>query len=304
MAHTPTAAAPATPMSLTHLVIPHEQLAAAIRAAFDTLVALLNDKKAHLRERRLAAVAILRLASPPAPSQRTRSGSDVGGGPPHNPSPPSAPTPRAPDAGPESAKVRVPAPQPPPSPSCSEEGEGGGGRGEGSVPTTPSSLPKPIVHPRALRAAKLAHEIPRAHYPRPAHIDSRRRSSEHDPPTAPPSAPPTTCFHSIAVSEEGAAPSPDDPHPRKGRAIEVGSSDFDVIDTWRWHRSPKRTSMARPGAVGCGALEEEEGVEALTPTLSLRQSPKGGEPRVCVAYRWIGTPAPPRPPGSPTGESP
>ncbi len=65
MAHTPTTAA--MPLSLTHLVIPADQFAAAIRLAFDTLVALINDKKAHARERRLAAVAIFRLASPPAP---------------------------------------------------------------------------------------------------------------------------------------------------------------------------------------------------------------------------------------------
>ncbi len=125
MAHTPTAAAPATHMSLTHLVIPHEQLAAAIRAAFDTLVALINDKKAHLRERRLAAVAILRLASPPA--QRTRSVSD---GPP--PSPITAP---------------------PPSPSGSAEGDVWGGRGEGSPPPSPSSLQRPVDDLRANRTA-------------------------------------------------------------------------------------------------------------------------------------------------------
>jgi len=134
MATTPTAAA----MSLTHLVIPHDQLAAALRAAFDALVAMLNDRKAHPRERRLAATAILRLAPKTLP-----------------------------DAGPESSKARVSPPSPHDAPRADEAGATSlspcaptkvEGRGEGSSPTPSSNLQRPVDH---LRAHRVATHVPR-----------------------------------------------------------------------------------------------------------------------------------------------
>ncbi len=51
-------------------LIPPDELARAIRLAFDTLVSLLTDPKTHPRERRLIACTLLRLtATPPSPSQ-------------------------------------------------------------------------------------------------------------------------------------------------------------------------------------------------------------------------------------------
>jgi hypothetical protein len=94
--HTAAAALPAPSLAD---IIPLHELTAALRTAFTTLVTLLNDKKAHPRERRLAATALLRLA----PHKGHRVTSD---------GPPSTPRPR--DTGPESAKVPVPPPSVPP----------------------------------------------------------------------------------------------------------------------------------------------------------------------------------------------
>jgi hypothetical protein len=119
MATTPAATAP----PLAHHIIPIDELAAALRAAFDTLVALMTDRKAHPRERRLAATAVLRLA------------------------------PRPHDAGPESATVRIPATTPPapalrkpsPSPSGFAEEES---KGEGSMPPRPANFQRPAATER------------------------------------------------------------------------------------------------------------------------------------------------------------
>ncbi len=98
-------------------LIPAADLAAAVRLAFDTLVELLADKKASIRERRMVASAILRLARPlPAPDA-ARAPRGAG------------PAPR--DAGPESSKVRVSAQAPPSMPRVPDDATL-------SVPQTPS----------------------------------------------------------------------------------------------------------------------------------------------------------------------
>ena len=98
-------------------LIPAEELKSAIQLAFRTLVAILSDKKAPVRERRAAATTILRLTSPGREPRVNR---------PSTPPPPDQP-------------------QTPPSPlsGCGGDHKGEGG-GEGSVPSTSPNRPDPV----------------------------------------------------------------------------------------------------------------------------------------------------------------
>jgi hypothetical protein len=110
MAHSTTASAAALAPQSVNLadLIPVEDLAAAIRAAFSTLVALMSDAKAPARERRSAACTVLRLGL-----QRPRVAAGAGDGPPSahalaGSRRPHARTDAAPDAAPDAEAVRAP----------------------------------------------------------------------------------------------------------------------------------------------------------------------------------------------------
>jgi hypothetical protein len=159
----------ATALPLAHHIIPTDELAAALRAAFDTLVGLMTDRKAHPRERRLAATAILRLA------------------------------PRPHDAGPESAKVRIPGPTPPaPAPRKSSRSPSGfaeeESKGEGSMPPHPANLQIPAATEREERPAKPVSHTARTTVP----------ASESTPATEPARTPPVI----IPLNDDAGAPQP------------------------------------------------------------------------------------------------
>lgn len=123
-------------------LIPAADLAAAVRLAFDTLVELLADKKTSIRERRMAAVAVLRLTSPERKLRVNQPSAQP-------PSPPHATPTRVPSAlvacssrsGLEHVQVEPPTPAPTPS---------------APTPVTPSPLDHPQPHSRRPAAALLA----------------------------------------------------------------------------------------------------------------------------------------------------
>lgn len=95
----PAATLAATSSSLASL-IPAAELAAAVRLAFQTLTRLLTDEKSPPRDRRMAAMAILRLTSP---------GREPRGNPP--PSQPSPPPATSPDRQGAPASSTAPSPE-------------------------------------------------------------------------------------------------------------------------------------------------------------------------------------------------
>jgi len=101
MSTTPAIVAP----SLADL-IPAAELARAARLALDTLVSILGDAKATLNERRIAAMAVLRLALPTG-SRRTP-GVNESAAAPREPSPPTPLATPAPALSPTPALTRHP----------------------------------------------------------------------------------------------------------------------------------------------------------------------------------------------------